>query len=90
MKSKSEKNWTRTGNVFQALGGGASFTFFVLSLMGVAQTEFVNDAFPSVSGVTYTLSPTPLRVMLIASIGMVAILSFLVAYIAKKQAKKRR
>lgn len=90
MKSKSEKNWTRTGNLFQALGGGASFVFFILSLMGIAQTQYVNDAFPSVSGVTYTLSPTPLRVILIASIGLVAVLSFLVAYIARKQSKKRR
>lgn len=90
MKSKSEKNWTRTGNLFQALGGGASFVFFVTALLGVSQTQFVNDQYPSVSGIAYTLSPTPLRVIIIASIGLVAVLSFLVAYIAKKQGKKRK
>jgi hypothetical protein len=85
-----QKNWVKTGNVFQALGGGASFVFVVLSFLGITQTQYVNDAFPSVSGVAYTLSPTPLRVILIASIGIVAILSFLIGYIAKKQSKKRR
>jgi hypothetical protein len=85
-----EKNWIKTGNIFQALGGGASFVFVVLSFLGITQTQYVNDAFPSVSGVAYTLSPTPLRVILIGSIGMVAVLSFLIAYIARKQTKKRR
>lgn len=83
MKSKSRKNWTVTGNVFQALGGGASFTFFVLSLMGVTQTQF-----PSVVGIEYQVTDTPLKVIILASIAMVAILSFLVAYIAKKKSKK--
>jgi len=90
MKKKSEKNWIRTGNVFQALGGGASFVFFTLALLGVSQTEYVNEQFPSVSGVAYTLSPTPLKVILIGSVALVAVLSFLIAYIARKRSKKRR
>lgn len=88
MKHKRKKrkiSLQKTSQVFQIVGGFATLVFFLMSLGVVGQTQF-----PSVIGIDYNVTSTPFKVMLYASFGIVAGLSFLIAYITKKQSKRRK
>ena len=59
--------------------------FVALSFFGITQTQY-----PSVIGIDYNVTPTPFKVILYTSLGIVAILSFLIAYVANRKVKKRK
>jgi uncharacterized membrane protein len=84
MKSKSIK---KVGMISQVVGAFTSVTFVVLSFFGfVPQEMFMTTA----GEVSLDLSTAPLKAIIIGAIGIVAVLSFLISFIAYKTSKKRK
>lgn len=75
---------TRTRNFFQTVGTGASVLLGGITLFGVGQTQFVSN-----SGQLYEITTGPLKAIIIGSLAFVILLSFTIAYIAKKQSKRK-
>lgn len=84
-KKKTKSQLKNIGSIFQIIGGISSGLFVLMSVMGVIQTQF-----PSVVGIEYTVTSTPFKVILYFSFALVAVLSFMIAYVIKKQERKRR
>ncbi len=84
-KKASKITLQKTSQVFQILGSVAAFIFFTLSMGKIGQTQFASN-----SGMIYEVTNAPFYGILYGSMAVVAILSFLIAFIAYKSSKRRR
>ena len=84
-KKASKLTLQKTAQIFQIIGGIATFIFFMVSLGRVSNTMFVSN-----SGFVYEITNAPFIGILYGSLAFVAILSFLIAFIAYKSSKKRK
>jgi polyferredoxin len=84
-KKASKFTLQKTSQIFQILGGLATFIFFAISLGRVSNTMFVSN-----SGFVYNITNASFIGILYGSLAFVAILSFIIAFIAYKSSKKRK